>query len=501
MTWDWDELVAGALVGTARRPPAVGTAVPATALGGALARIDPGDPEGAVLAAGVVVGLYRQAGVRPAVDEGPLPPTSRPEQRARCSPAAAARLDAMVTGRFRPVLPEWLGLAAAAGVLVLPDRLPSLLDVATAHRDLRAATVEVIGERGRWLAGLRPAWAWAAGAGDADADKDAATWVAGTSAARRLLLRRLRATSPGAARAVLESTWATETPDDRAAFVALLATGLSADDEPILEAALDDRRKEVRLAAAELLWRLPGSRLGRRMADRARPLVRIAGTPAQRIEAALPDEVDAAAARDGVVAKPPAGVGARAWWLHQLVAATPLSTWPDALGHPPGRMVELAAGSETGRLVRRAWASAAVHQGDPAWAEALVDAEWVAEPALLEALPNDVAVRVAIDRVVGHGLAPAVLDLLDHCPPPWGPGLSAVVVEQVGAAVARPGRPGADAVALRGRLGELALRLDPSVTPAAVAVAADAGGWWSDVVGWFADLLTFRVEMREELPS
>jgi hypothetical protein len=54
---------------------------------------------------------------------------------------------------------------------------------------------------------------------------------------------------------------------------------------------------------------------------------------------------------------------------------------------------------------------------------------------------------------------------------------------------------------LRGRLGELALRLDPSVTPAAVAVAADAGGWWSDVVGWFADLLTFRVEMREELPS
>jgi hypothetical protein len=51
----WDELVACALVGTARRTPVL----PET-----LAGLPPDDPEGAVLAAGAMVGLFRQAGIR-----------------------------------------------------------------------------------------------------------------------------------------------------------------------------------------------------------------------------------------------------------------------------------------------------------------------------------------------------------------------------------------------------------------------------------------------------
>ena len=165
----------------------------------------------------------------------------------------------MLDGGFRAVLSEWLGLVADAGRLVPPARLPGLLAAASAGAALRPATVEVTGERGRWLGGLNPAWAWAAGGADPN---DTETWTTGSSAARRLLLGRLRATDPAAARDLLQSTWATETPEDRAAFVAVLATGLSVDDEPFLEAALDDRRKEVRQNAAALLWRLPESRHG-----------------------------------------------------------------------------------------------------------------------------------------------------------------------------------------------------------------------------------------------
>ena len=231
----WDDLVATALVGTARRPPAL-PGGNGSALDQVLRAIDPSDPEGAVLRAGATLGLYRQAGWRPPVDEGPALPRCPEETRLRCSQAAAFRLDSILGGPFRVVLGEWLALVAAAVQVVPPDRLPTLLDVASANRPLRPAVVAVIGERGRWLAGLNAAWAWAeAGGGTAE---ETATWATGAPAARRLVLARLRATEPRAGRELLESTWATETAEDRAAFVATLATGLSLDDEPFLEAAL-----------------------------------------------------------------------------------------------------------------------------------------------------------------------------------------------------------------------------------------------------------------------
>ena len=482
----WDELVASALVGTARRPPAMPAVDRGSALGEVLAGIDLADPEGAVLKAGAVLGLYRQAGVRLPVDKGTLLPTSPDEVRPYCSEAAAFRLDVMLAGGFRPVLEEWLGLVVAAGRLVPPDRLPGLLQAASTNPALRAATAEVMGERGRWLAGLNPVWAWAAGGTEAD---DVSSWSTGSTAARRLLLRRMRAADPAWARELLTSTWATETPEDRAAFVAILATGLSMEDEPFLETALDDRRKEVRRAAAELLWRLPESRLAGRMADRAGPLVRISR---RRIETALPERVDAAMVRDGVVPKPPPGLGERAWWFHQVVAATPLHTWTDA----PASLVARAD-----PLLRRAWATAAARQRDEEWAIALLAADDVDEPALLEAVPHQRAVEVATERVARLGLTPAVLDVLSHCPLPWGPELSQTVVERLAVAVKRHGRPDSVAVALRARFTDLGVQLDPSVARAATAELADHAPWWSDVVGWFLDLLTFRAEMREELPS
>ena len=465
----WEDLVASALVGTARRPPAIPSEPRAV-----VAAIDRDDPEGAVLKAGAALGLYRQAGVRPAVDDSPPPAPAPEERRPYCSMAAAERLDAMLAGRFRVFLGEWLRLVAGAGLLVPPDRLPALLHTGSVDPRLQARATDVVGERGRWLAGRNPVWAWASGT----ADDETGTWATGSRDARRLLLARLRSVDPGRARELLALTWATETPEDRAAFLAAIATGLSMDDEPFLEAALDDRRKEVRQAAAGLLWGLPGSRLGARMAERARALVQL---PAVR----LPVAVDPAMVRDGVVVRPPAGVGERAWWLHQLVSATPLSTWTGE----PARLVEQAPPA-----LRQAWAEAAARQRNDEWAMALLEAGDIEQPALLAAVSHDRAVAVATRRVAGEGLTPAVLDVLDHCPDPWGPDLSRTVVERLGEAVKRPTRPD-------GRLVGLAARLDPTVAAVAVAALAEHSGRWSDVVGWFLDLLTFRAEMYEELPT
>jgi len=143
-------------------------------------------------------------------------------------------------------------------------------------------------------------------------------WETGSRPARLLLLAELRGSAPALARSLLESTWATERADDRAAFLATLARGLSIDDQPLLESALDDRSKEVRRAAAELLTSLPDSRRAQRMLARALPL--LAWVPAEKprmlglrqrqpakLEIVLPDVCDQPMIRDGIEPKPPAG--------------------------------------------------------------------------------------------------------------------------------------------------------------------------------------------------
>ena len=116
-----------------------------------------------------------------------------------------------------------------------------------------------------WLAERNPRWAFVRGAGE-DVD---AVWADGGTDERRALLERVRRTDPARAREVLEATFADETWEDRVAFLDTLAVGLSDADEPLLERALDDRRKPVRDAAAHLLTR-PAALALRRPDGRAR---------------------------------------------------------------------------------------------------------------------------------------------------------------------------------------------------------------------------------------
>src|SRR5207249_3260798 len=94
------------------------------------------------------------------------------------------------------------------------------------------------------------------------------TWQTGTPQQRKLLLAVLRSSDPDKARELVESTWAEDSPEDRTAFLEAFAAGLAPADEPLLEKALDDKRKPVRDAAAQLLARLATSQLAHRMSTR-----------------------------------------------------------------------------------------------------------------------------------------------------------------------------------------------------------------------------------------
>jgi hypothetical protein len=314
-------------------------------------------------------------------------------------------LEAILGGEFQAVLGEWLELARARGVRAPEELLPALLAAGPGEE-----TLAVVGERGRWLAGLDERLSWAA--------HDEDVWRTGTLEARSIWLSEQRSHDPAAARAALEETWETEDPEARATFVERLAVGLSPDDEPFLEHALDDRRREVRRVAAALLAQLPDSALAGRMRERARPLLHVSGGRRPRIEVQLPDEPDAVALRDGIVVKAPQGFGQRAWWLRQIVGAAPLALWEQELGRTPAELVKLRVADNLAADVHWAWASAAVRQENPEWAAAVF--RTTPDKRLLGAMRRDDAERAACDHP----------ELARELPPTWGRELSLAVVRK-----------------------------------------------------------------------
>jgi hypothetical protein len=372
----WERILRAALLGTERQSDA-DAATGDDALDGAVAALEDRSAEERLLGTAALLDAWRRAGQR-ASRTAADPPEPAPGGEERiASPAAARVLRQLLSGSPAPLLAEWMALAGQAGVSIPHELLPAVLDFARGHAAVREDVGRVLGARGRWLAAQNPAWSFGGGVPENAAEG----WETGTAEERVRILRDLRASHPAAALALLQTTWATDAPRDRAAFVEVLAMGLGMDDEPFLESLLDDKRKEVRVAAATLLATLPGSRLVRRMTDRLVPLLALHvpdGLLARlrsgrtRIDVQLPAECDKAMRRDGIEPKPGYGFGEKAWWLHQMLAAVPPSFWTAHWGRSAAELLDAARASQEGDLLVRAWTEAAIQARDPEWAEALL---------------------------------------------------------------------------------------------------------------------------------
>ncbi|WP_327105203.1 DUF5691 domain-containing protein [Nonomuraea glycinis] len=442
----WDDLASTALVGTDRRPY-------------------PGD----LLGSAAVEVVRRRAGWRPARPGEPA--RAADEEQDAVSRRAAERLVRILGGEHERVLPEWLAVAAGAGRRVPAYLLPELLHRGRRDDSIRADLGVLAGRRGRWLAERNPVWAYLL------EEPTGETWELGRAADRRDHLRRLRAAEPGEARRLLESSWERETPEDRAVFVEVLAEGLSMDDEPFLESALDDRRREVRQWAANLLTRLPASRLSRRMAERARTCLTV-GPATITVEA--PSSCDKAMERDGIRPKTPRGVGERAWWLQQVIARAPLQMW----GVPPGEMLRkkiLDWDSE----VKTAWVRAAVLQREPEWARAMF--AWDPISDLLEALGPEEQQALAADFTKERDPDSQLIMVLGGVSPRWQETLATAVLRKIiQMATTQPWNLG-ELVTLAGE------RIDPALTGLAEGFSP------VPPIQQVAALLRFRADMIKEL--
>ena len=237
--------------------------------------LDAHEPPSRLLAVAAAASLYGRVGRKPAIDPSPPPEICPPDARPECSEPQANRLRTMLRGEHSECLPEWMELLSASGRRLPFDAIVDVLGRNELQNEPADTLRTVLGVRGRWLAAKNPKWRKYAGV--QESAEPASVWETGTIHERVAALESLRGTDPGRARELVASTFAADSADHRARFVAAFVRGLSMEDEPFLEAALDDRSKEVRRQAAELLRSLPESRLCLRMIERARAALRWEG--------------------------------------------------------------------------------------------------------------------------------------------------------------------------------------------------------------------------------
>nr|WP_281373385.1 DUF5691 domain-containing protein [Kineococcus aurantiacus] len=398
--------------------------------------------------------------------------------------------------------------------------MPALLDLALRRDGIAAAVAPVLGPRGWWLAGLRADWAGAVephrpaapsspGGGPDDAQVPDPVWEHGSPADRRAWVRRLRRQDPAAARtALLATTWRSERAEDRAAFVAAVAVGLSAQDEELLERARADRSQDVRRAAEQLLARLPGAAWTQRVHRAALAAVHLERHRLRRtLVVTLPDPTDPALPPVSAGAAP-AGVGPGAWALQQLVALTPPGAWEQALGESPERLLALPVDGGPGQDLHTAWARATVLHRDGRWARALLDAgadggyatghdaELLAVLPPAERVAAVVAVVTAAARSRRDDADDRVVAVVAACPGPWPQPLADAVLGWLTAA------PRRSRWVTHDLLERAAHRLPATpATADALRVVADAlpdDTPWRSALTDVADTVAERHQMLEE---
>jgi Family of unknown function (DUF5691) len=500
----WHELVTTALVGTERQPVKL-TSLD-NQLGEVLSKLDKNDKEGSLLSAAGAIALYQKAG-KLALADDTLPESSEPEELPVCSLRAGQHLAQILNGERANLLSEWLSVATDAKKLAPPRYLPELLTLGQKQRNLRTAILPVLGKRGLWLAAQNPDWNYIF------SDSTEKAGVKDNLFLRRLLFARQREKDPNEALEQLKATWKKESADEKASLLQVLEIGLNINDEPFLEAALDDRRKQVRNIAAKLLVKLPESRLVQRMIARAYPLLQLSG---DRVQVTLPQKCSQDMTRDGIDESVyNAALGERAGWLLQMVSCVTPSVWCDTWGKTPKQILQAIDGSEWEKLLLEGWAIASITSQDKAWAEALlavpgkfghgylVKVEQQIE-GLLKIVPSDRALAAILQTLLQYqnkllnSQHPA-LAMLTVCPYPWTEEISKLVLLNIRRVLEQNQQQ--NDRSLRSLYGDFARYMHTSVVYQAdvdlrSALKSSCG---KEFVEEFLATLLFRFDMRKAL--
>jgi hypothetical protein len=494
----WQDLVSTALVGTQKQ--AVKLKCLDNELGKILSKLDTEDYEGSLLSAAGAIALYKKAGKLPKADSSKLPQSSGITDIPECNTSAEQHLEMMLNGQYTEILPEWLKIVTECKKLVSAKYLPDLLNLGQRQSNLREAILPVLGKRGLWLAAQNPEWDYVVG-------NTEFTWEKGSKSAKFLLVKKLRNQEPDTVIPKLEAIWKKQDGETRAILLQALETNLNLDDEAFLEAALDDKRKQVRDVASKLLRRLPQSKLVQRMIERVRPLIIFNDNS---VEVTLPQTCTREMSRDGIdESNYERTFGEKASLLFQMLCCIPPSFWCE--NKTPQQLLQIATQNQWQKLLIEGLAIATCNHKDKIWAEAILtfnkDQEYLAElkeiiGKLLSILSKDEVNPLILKSLSYQQLFtskhPAVLLLNYNCLP-----LDTKVSETVLSSIEKyiKANQKQNDWSLKATFKNLAIYLEPSVLPQAqeILTVLGEGSFWKDFVDELIAKLQFRCEMIQTL--
>ncbi|MCS4253705.1 hypothetical protein M2405_001983 [Rhodococcus erythropolis] len=490
-------LISVALLGTARTSTTF-EELPAEVRGHA--RELDGDPAEMLLAAAALERAYRRGGAGSTTAAVPTPAPD--DVRFTLPESSSAHLLSMLAAKAT-LLDEWFAVALERNYRAPDHLVAELLSFARASEAHRESILQIVGERGRWLAAQNPEWSKLVRTRDANPD----VWRHGSSSQRTQWLIDTRRTDPALALAELRKSWGTERGEQKAAFVSTLAIGSSADDQPLLEEALDDRRKDVRRAAAEVLGRIPESEFGERMAARVQKWARVERKLLRSTLVILPpEEVDAASRRDGIEDRPNPHTDYRAEYVRQAISSAPLSLWNNMIGEP-GKVMGMSVDEGWEPILHDAWSTAAVAQNNAEWALELFRIRGTATDRRL--LPLVPAKALADLLRSGNGdanvLHPGRAAIYDALRGPWPDDITRAVVAQWERVAARRADGGAKAGEFSRYKYSASLRLAESRFPYSAVTLLDRAAErardpdWRQTFARTASAITHRKTLLEEL--
>lgn len=415
----WKPLLQAALPGTAQA-----TAPGRPVLPELEALATGGSAEARLLNQAAAVAIYQRAGELP-TRRLPAVAEAAPAEQRPVLPPERQKLWKRLTRQTARLRPEWrrlqqesLALFAAEGWRFPHHLLPELLELGNEARDdlsLREVLLPLLGERGLWLGGgpataltVRAPWNWVV------------DWrlqelpLERSPAACGLLLRRRRRQDPVLGREMLEASWPDASAALRTALLPALLPGLSLADEPLLEQALDDKRREVREQARLLLARLDGSAYVRRMEARIaaglqlRPLKKGAGVELELKAPAWPESAAEAAEwqRDGFEKPAFASASGRLLIAEDLLKACPPAWWLRHLDCDRERLLALIEASPQHKALGSGLIGSVLGFGDGKTAAALLrqPSIWQRQPAA-RLLPLALAPLLPMAELEQHCLA------------------------------------------------------------------------------------------------
>jgi hypothetical protein len=327
----WEHVINTAMLGTDKLMPGnaelPGEVAEVVAL---IDAIESSDKEAKFLQKAAAIYNYRRCGSAPIEQKELQISVAPPEIKSYCPKAAAAVLNDVLTEDSTALLEVWLSRCSESEKLLLPDVLPTLLDVALKDKFLQPLVITCSGNRGLWLSGLNPSWDYFGSVSDEE------NWQTGKPDERVSLLKKLRQTNPEQAREWLQQTWAEETAASKVDLLKALRVNIGEADLEWVESLLNEKGQKVKDEAFALLKLIPHSSILNQYQALLKESVTLKKEKALlgmmtkvSIQLKLPDRVDESIFKSGIerLAGQKAAFTDEEYIIYQLISAVPPAFW------------------------------------------------------------------------------------------------------------------------------------------------------------------------------